>query len=624
MATTMGKRFLALILAAAANVATIPAATAGDWMPLLPDQDFYDFQLFAPPDLGEYNIYKKDRDGIYFQYDRLYWGITVPRVNQTARTEQGFSIIPTNPVSPQTIVQLNNDYLEYAEEFPILITTIPPGSTEVVPQSSPDVTYFEIGSEPTEFDLNTSWMRTKMTWGNRYEGGWMYNNRGVHLSYFQLNSQVQDFRSVSEFAASSPSQEVTVEFNTDEGGGGLTGAGGTIASVTIETTSESPPPDHLITQTLTQKNETQFQGGGFAFTARRALGRKTGNSDITFSLGPRFIQFAERYQLSYDSYQNAFNAGAGFGGVGDGGIGGGIGGIGGGGIGGGGIGGGGIGGGGNQGVGAGGQITNQTFGNNQQLGLLTSDIPSTLTGIGPGSLFQLGDWETYTSNNMVGPEFGLMFEGQQGRWSWQAGGKFTAGFNWQNNIYRGSNFAQATGADYLRSNFAGGGVTSINVTQAGIGTSSTTVVEVPSSPLVNQIFPTGQINTTNDAEHRFVFSPVGEWRFGAQFKVSQAISLNFGYTGMWLSQIARASSNTGFITELRPVQSVARNTTRDTIYVDPLGRLQPGPAPGVTAVAPDQSYVATKLAAFNQLNPIDGGNEYVFTNGIDFGVEIKY
>ena len=590
MATTLVcKRFLAAILAVACGGFTA-AATAGDWMPLLPDQDFYDFQLFAPPDLGDYNIYKHDRDGIYFQYDRLYWGITVPRVNQTARTNEGFSIIPTNPVSPQTIVQLNNDYLEYAEEFPIVITTIPPGTTEIVPQSAPDVTYFEIGAEPTEFDLNTSWMRTKMTWGNRYEGGWSYNNRGMHLSYFQLGSQSQEFRSVSEFAASSPTQEVTVEFNTDDGGGGLIGAGATIASVTIETTSESPPPDHLITQTLIQKNDVDFQGAGAAFTVTRALGRRQGQNDVTFSLGPRFIQFAERYQLTYASFQNEFNVPFG----------------------------------GEPGVGPGGEVDNQVIGGAGQLGIITADFPSTLTGEGPGSLFQVGDWETYTSNNMVGPEFGMMFEGHTGRWSWQAGGKFTAGFNWQNNIYRGSNFAEATGADYLRTNFAGGGLTSINVTQAGIGASSTTVVEVPNSPLINQIFPTGQLDTTNQAEHRFVFSPVGEWRFGAQFKVSQAISLNFGYTGMWLSQIARASSNTGFITELRPVQDVARNTTDQTIYVNRAVVVQPRPAPGLTAVPPDYSYVETKLEAFNQLNPINGGNEYVFTNGIDMGVEIKY
>jgi len=623
MATTLGfRRFLATILAAAGLAAGHTAKAGGNWMPLLPDQDFYDFQLFAPPDLGDYSIYKHGHEGIYFEYDRLYWGITVPRVNQVARTNDGFSIIPTNPVSPQTIVQLNNDYLDYANEFPIVITTIP-GSVERVPQAAPGVAYFAIGAEPTEFDLNTSWLRTKMTWGNRYEGGWSYDNRGMHLSYFQLGTQSQEFRSVSEFAASSPTQEVTISFGNAGGGGGnnnnnQVGGGAVLASVSIETTSDSPPPDHLITQTLTQTNETQFQGGGVALTARRALGRRTGNSDVTFSLGPRFIQFAERYQLSYDSYQNTFNTGFGGGG---GGIGGG--GIGGGGIGGGGIGGGGIGGG-NQGVGPGGEVANQAFGNNQQQGILTTDFPSTLTGVGPGSLFQVGDWETYTSNNMVGPEFGMMFEGHAGRWSWQAGGKFTAGFNWQNNIYRGSNFAEATGADYLRSNFAGGGLTTVNVTQAGTGASTTSVVEIPNSPLINQIFSTGQTNSTNQAEHRFAFSPIGEWRFGGQFRVSQAISLNFGYTGMWLSQIARASSNTGFITELRPVQRVARNSTQEPIYVNAAGQVQPGPGLGITEVPPNYSYVKTEFAAFNSLEPIVGGNEYVFTNGIDFGIEVKY
>ena len=53
--------------------------TASDWMPMLPDQDFYDFQLFAPPDLGSYNMYERDDDGVYFKYDRLFWGITIPR-----------------------------------------------------------------------------------------------------------------------------------------------------------------------------------------------------------------------------------------------------------------------------------------------------------------------------------------------------------------------------------------------------------------------------------------------------------------------------------------------------------------------------------------------------------------
>ena len=218
----------------------------------------------------------------------------------------------------------------------------------------------------------------------------------------------------------------------------------------------------------------------------------------------------------------------------------------------------------------------------------------------------------------------MMFEGHRGRWSWQIGGKFTAGFNWQNNIYKGSNFAEATGADYLRTNFAGGGLTTVNVTQGLVGGASTTVVEVPNSPLINQIFPTGNINTTNQAEHRFGFSPIGEWQLGARFKVSQAISLNVGYTGMWLSQIARASSNTGYVTELRPRQDVARNNTPTVIYINPAGIPVPGPGPGTRAVPPNYSYVTTTLAAFNKMTPVNGGNEYVFTNGVNVGVEVKY
>ena len=146
--------------------------TASDWMPLLPDQDFYDFQLFAPPDLGSYNIWERDDDGIYFNYDRLYWGITIPRTVPTAMTENGTSIIPISPISPATIVDLNNDYLEFSRDNPIVVqTTEDQSQTEVntLDNVSSNTTLFEIGADPLRLDLNTSWMRTKMTWGNRYE-----------------------------------------------------------------------------------------------------------------------------------------------------------------------------------------------------------------------------------------------------------------------------------------------------------------------------------------------------------------------------------------------------------------------------------------------------------------------
>ena len=65
MATKLGfRRFLATILAAAGLAAGQTAKAGGNWMPLLPDQDFYDFQLFAPPDLDEYGIYQEAHDGM--------------------------------------------------------------------------------------------------------------------------------------------------------------------------------------------------------------------------------------------------------------------------------------------------------------------------------------------------------------------------------------------------------------------------------------------------------------------------------------------------------------------------------------------------------------------------------
>ncbi|MDA7994568.1 MAG: hypothetical protein MPJ25_16190, partial [Pirellulales bacterium] len=268
-------------------------ATASDWMPLLPDQDFYDFQLFAPPDLGSYNIWEREDDGIYFNYDRLYWGITIPRTVRTAETDTGISIIPTQPISPFTIVDLNNDYLEFSRDNPIVVqTTEDTQQTEVntLDNIASNTTLFEVGSDPLRLDLNTSWMRTKMTWGNRYEGGWSYGGRGVNISYFQIGKQEQTFGTSSEFAVNSPTQTFTFETSLaggGAGGGGGGGGGGTGGSsgttVSLETTTDSPQPDHVITQNLFQKNATQIQSAGVALTLKKRLGRRKGSTGLTYS-----------------------------------------------------------------------------------------------------------------------------------------------------------------------------------------------------------------------------------------------------------------------------------------------------------------------------------------------------
>jgi hypothetical protein len=605
---------LATILALAAPIAP---AQAGDWMPLLPDQDFYDFQLFAPPDLQEYEMYPEPSEGIFFSYDRLAYGVTVPRVTGVGTTDKGGYIIPVNPISPETLVQLNNGNIQAGAQSGGQNGDIIGG-------------IYIFGGDPLQLDLNTSWMRTKIAWGNRYEGGWIYDNRGVLLTYTDLGSQSQSFQTNSEFAASSPTQTFT---QTTASGTGTTGGIGQ-AIVTTTITSTSPPPDHLISQKLVQQNNTEIQSGGVAMMIRRELGRRGSGTNATFTFGPRYVQVADRFHIGYESNQYAFNttgvAGGGGGQAGGGQAGGGQAGggqagggqagggqAGGGQAGGGQAGGGQAGGGNNQGGGLGGG--GQFGGNNGNQAILFNSGPAgnvlgitgvdTLTGQGFGTPLQTGQWQTNTYNNMVGPEFGLLFESNRGRFTFTSQFKFTAGFNWQNNLYQGSNFPSSMGADYLRATFSPSTTYTSDGTNTGVETLS-------GPPLFLQVFGVGQSNATNAASHTFVFSPIGEWRFGGQFKVSQAINLRAGYTGMWLGSIARASTNTGYVGQQKAVQ-----------YAQPVDPSAPASLSNpwvVKTSTPDGADGTLVSPTYNRIGPVVGGQEYVFVNGVDFGVEIKY
>ena len=583
------QRFGRVILAAVMTITSVVPAHAGDWMPMLPDQDFYDFQLFAPPDLQEYEMYPEQSEGIFFNYDRLYWGITPPRVTGVAESERGGYLIPVDPISPQSIVQLNNAGIQAS------------GTTG----GSVIGGVFIFGADPLQLDLNTSWMRTAMTWGNRYEGGWIYDNRGVQISYFNSGIQSQSFQTISEFAASSPTQIFTQQAvgGGNEGGGGIGNVNQSLVTTTI--ISESPPPDHLISQKLTQTNNTEIQSASVTAMVRRELGRRGSRNSARFAVGPRFLQFAESYNIGYESNQYAFNQGptGATGGAGVGGVGGaGVGGVGG-------AGAGGVGGAGAGGLGAGGFITQTSAGD--VLGIGGVD---TLTGLGASTPLQVGEWETNTYNNMVGPEFAILLESQTGRWTFSSELKFTAAFNWQNNLYRGSNFPDSIGADYLRATF------SPAVTQTAGGTTPVEPIQPP--PLFLQIYGVGQQNASNAAEQEFVFSPIGEWRFGTQFRVSQAIVLRAGYTGMWMAGIARASSNTAYKAVPKPTQyAEVKDPSQPASTTNPWVVKSTGP----TGETPITSPYYRPDPVYNRIgaNPA-GGNEYVFTNGLDFGIEVKY
>jgi hypothetical protein len=531
MATTNGfRRLTAILTTVAALVATaLPTLAGQNWMPLVPDQDFYDFQLFAPPDLQNYAIRQDPREGIFFTYDRTFWAFTPAQ----SRPILNDFFIPVQPLSPVAVAQQNNN----------LITAGYPGAGLYI-----------YGSDPLRLDLNTNWMRTVMTWGNRFEGGWIYDDYGMLFNYYNSGPQSQAFVTTNSFAVNSPF--TTFEQQVTQGGAG--GIGNNVIPLVVTTiTATSPPPDHLITQELTQRNTTELTSAGFAWAVRRNLS-SAGSGELRtarFTFGPRYLQVADRYSIDYRS-------------------------------------------------------TTQTW----------------IDGCPQGDICQLqnGGWDTSAYNNIAGPEFGLNYVVERDRWSIETDLRFTAGMNWQNTLYRGSNFPAALGADYFRSTYTFANV----VAQNGVAGGSQTV---SSPPLFVQVFGVGQTNATNAAEHNFVFAPLGEWRLRGRYRVSKAISLNLGYTGMWLGGITRASTNTEFKSELKPVLVATQNgppikspilnsagqvtgTTNVPSWTPP--PIQPPSTDGSTN---------NQLRVYNSVGPRAGNDMgYMFVNGIDFGIEVNY
>lgn len=546
MATTQRfRRLAATVLSVAAVVAAaVPARAGQNWMPLLPDQDFYDFQMFAPPDLQDYAIRQDPREGIFFTYDRTYWALTPPQ----SRPILNDFFIPVQPLSPFAVAQLNNN----------LIRAGYPGSGLYV-----------FGADPMRLDLNTNWMRTDLQWGNRFEGGWIYDDYGMLFNYYQSGPDSQAFTTTNSFAVNSPT--TTFEQQAVAGGGGLVNGGFPLVVTTI--TSESPPPDHIITQTLTQRNSTELTSAGFAWAVRRNLS-SAGSGELRtmrFTFGPRYLQVADRYSIDYGSTQAPFPAD----------------------------------------------------------GAPASGLVGNGTGAGTGSTapdgetpLQFGGWDTSAYNNIVGPEFGLNYVFERGRWSIETDLRFTAGMNWQNTLYRGSNFPAALGADYFRSTY-----TFANTVAQGTNASNS----VAAPPLFVQIYGVGQTNATNSAEHNFVFAPLGEWRLRGRYRVSKAISLNVGYTGMWLGSITRASTNTSFEPSLKPVLVATQNGEDiPSPVLDASGNVTgytdvPSWTPPPVDTPSRDPNSNNQLRVYNSVGPRAGNDlGYLFVNGIDFGIEVNY
>ncbi len=121
-------------------------------------------------------------------------------------------------------------------------------------------------------------------------------------------------------------------------------------------------------------------------------------------------------------------------------------------------------------------------------------------------------WNTEAQNHVVGPQVGLRWFKKQGRWMFNAEGRFLAGINYQNiqqQVSIGPN---------------------LNPGQTADGTYT------PFQPLL--LAPT----SATHVEYAREFTPTVELRVEGRYQITRAISFHAGWTGTWMDGIARASS----------------------------------------------------------------------------------
>jgi hypothetical protein len=125
---------------------------------------------------------------------------------------------------------------------------------------------------------------------------------------------------------------------------------------------------------------------------------------------------------------------------------------------------------------------------------------------GEGGVLGRSFWDTRIDNNIVGPQVMLRWIRHQGRWSTNVQGRFMAGFN----------------------------VTEWGQT-GGLG--EDLIPGALNHPLYAQ--PKSFQYGRRDDD----FAPLGELRIEGKYRISKAVALNVGYTGMFIDGIRRASTH---------------------------------------------------------------------------------
>ncbi|HEY2881165.1 MAG TPA: BBP7 family outer membrane beta-barrel protein [Pirellulales bacterium] len=158
-----------VVLATTAGSAFAQQDGEEHWNPFGPSNVRYDFDMFQPPDISAYADWPRPNEGLFFEYNRLYWAIQQP-----TRTEIGVA---------------GGSELAYFG-----------GPSQFDPTTQPISDILRRYGN----SLDTGFLRGDQTWGNKFELGFMEDNNGWLVSIMNLQDQVQNYLASSTLVGATP------------------------------------------------------------------------------------------------------------------------------------------------------------------------------------------------------------------------------------------------------------------------------------------------------------------------------------------------------------------------------------------------------------------------------------
>jgi Putative beta barrel porin-7 (BBP7) len=447
--------------------------------PFGPSNIRYDLELFKAPDLSAYADWPRPKEGFFFQYDRLFWAIQQP-----SRTAIG--------VPGGVGVGLRNGVINF------------------------DNTNQPVGDILSTYgnSLDTGFLRAKQTWGNRFELGFMEDDKGWFVSIMNIQNQVQTYSAGSVAIPAG----LTIVFRDPRN----------LLMGFVDTNGDGFDDDLNISGPITPFNrvpsvfgrptgappvnlDTNGDGVPDSFAGFTDFGDEvklvpyfnTIVAQNTTSINSVEVNRSWRYPISHNGGIWQLNLGVRW------------------------------------------IILRDSFNVTATDTLATETGGTTPTTTGPiaQALPGVSFWDTSVDNNMFGPQIGVRYDHQVARWDIMADLRFMAAINFQSIHMNGE---LASELDPIPSQTLAGGSGALNP------------INVPFN-MVRTSFHNWQYDET--------FAPVGELRVGVGYQLTNAISVQAGYNAILGGGVSRASRRIDYVL---PALQILNANKNDAWFVDGL------------------------------------------------------